>query len=174
MIVELKKLSDNLKNTENHILPFARVCYQCSTCAGGCPVFRNNPEMNPRLIIGKLISGQLDEVLESSYIWNCSFCLTCTQRCPQGVDFAHLLVELKNLSARRGKTPVGIIEEMRILHKTGLTQEVSKTILNRRKKLSLPEIQHPDLSEIQKIMDISGFNTSLNSNLREEKKSDPL
>ena len=166
-------MSENLKNIEDRILSLARVCYQCSTCAGGCPVFRNNPEMNPRLIIGKLISGSLEEVLASSHIWNCSFCLTCTQRCPQGVDLAHLFVDLKNLSVKRGNTPLGVIDEMEMLHLTGLTQESSKTILNRRKKMNLPEIQYPDLSEIQKVMDISGFNNLLKLNQRKDETSEP-
>ena len=155
----------------DRILSLARVCYQCSTCAGGCPVFRNSPEMNPRLIIGKLISEQVEEVLASSYVWNCCFCLTCTQRCPQGVDLAHLLVDLKNLSVRSGNTPVGVLDEMKTLYLTGLTQESSKTILNRRKKMNLPEMQYPDLSEIQKIMDVSGFNDLLKLNPRKEETS---
>lgn len=155
------------------MLPLARVCYQCSTCAGGCPVFRNSPEMNPRLIIGKLILGQLEEVLASSYAWNCSFCLTCTQRCPQGVDLAHLLVDLKNLSVRRGNTPVGVLDEIKTLYLTGLTQETSRTILNRRKKLNLPDMQYPDLTEIQKIMDVSGVNDLLKLTPRKEEINGP-
>lgn len=172
--MEIRQLSENMKNILDHTLSLARVCYQCSTCAGGCPVFRNNPEMNPRVIIEKLILGQVEEVLTSSYFWNCSFCLTCTQRCPQGVDLAHLLVDLKNLSVRRGTTPVGVLDEMKTLYLTGLTQETSKTILNRRKKLNLPEMQYPDLTEIQKIMDASGFNDLLKLNTRKEKTSEPL
>ena len=172
--MEINQLSKRQKNILDRILSLARICYQCSTCAGGCPVFRNNPEMNPRLIIGKLISGQFEEVLKSSYIWNCSFCLTCTERCPQGVDLAHLLVDLRNLSVKRAKTPLSILDEMKILYLTGLTQESSKTILNRRKKLNLPDLQYPDLPEVQKIMDVSGFNRSLKLNLRKEETSEPL
>ncbi|MFX0174523.1 MAG: 4Fe-4S dicluster domain-containing protein [Candidatus Hodarchaeota archaeon] len=163
-------MSENMKNTLDSIISHARICYQCSTCAGGCPVFRNNPEMNPRLIMEKIISGQVEEVLISSYVWNCSFCLTCTQRCPQGIDLAHLLVDLKNLFVRRGNTPVGVLDEMKILLQTGLTQKSSKMILNRRKKLNLPEIQYPDLTEIQKIMDVSGFNDLLKLNLKKKKE----
>lgn len=164
---------EHSENTIDRILSLARVCYQCSTCAGSCPVFRNNPDMNPRLIIGKLISGQVEEVLTSSYVWNCCFCLTCTQRCPQGVDLAHLLVDLKNLSVRRGNTPVGVLDELRKIYLTGLTQEPSKTILNRRKKLNLPEMQYPDLSEIQKIMDVFGFNDSLRLNSKKDETNEP-
>ncbi|MFX0016394.1 MAG: 4Fe-4S dicluster domain-containing protein [Promethearchaeota archaeon] len=166
-------MSEYTKNVLKHILSPARVCYQCSTCAGGCPVFRYSSEMNPRLIIEKLILGQLEEILTSSFVWSCSFCLTCTQRCPLGVDLAHLLVELKNLSVRKGITPIGILDEMKTLYLTGLTQEPSKTILNRRKKLKLPEVQFPDLSETQKIMNLSGFNDLLKLNTRKEETSRP-
>jgi heterodisulfide reductase subunit C len=116
--------------------------------------------------MGKIILGQVEEVLASPYVWNCSYCLTCTQRCPQGVDLAHLFVDLKNLFVMRGNTPVGVLDEMKILLQTGLTQESSKTILNRRKKLNLPEMQYPDLTEIQKIMDVSGFNDLVKLNSR--------
>ncbi|UCH31610.1 MAG: 4Fe-4S dicluster domain-containing protein [Candidatus Bathyarchaeota archaeon] len=142
-----------------------RPCYQCGTCAGGCPVFRNNPDLNPRMLIEKLLFGQIDKILQNQDVWNCCFCLTCSQHCPQSVDLAHILIELKNYSAKEGITPKSILDEMKILKKTGMTFELSKMVLKRRKKMNLPGILPPDLNGIQKILKTTGFDDRLNSSL---------
>ncbi|MFX1511793.1 MAG: 4Fe-4S dicluster domain-containing protein [Promethearchaeota archaeon] len=139
-----------------------KVCYQCSTCAGGCPVFRNNPEMNPRLVIAKLQLKPSEKTIDEQNVWNCCLCFTCSERCPQGVDIVHVLIDLKNLTARRGKTPIGIFEEMKILNQTGMTQKITNVVLRRRKKMNLPEVCQPNINEIQRIMELTGYNALLN------------
>jgi len=121
--------------------------------------------MNPRLVVEKLLLGREEEVLEALSAWNCSMCLTCSQRCPQGVDLAHLLIDLKNLSVREGKTPVGVLDEMKLVHQTGMTAETSKMILKRREKMGLPEMPSPSVEEIQKIMKATGFEALLGVNI---------
>ncbi|MHA2272037.1 MAG: 4Fe-4S dicluster domain-containing protein [Candidatus Hodarchaeales archaeon] len=146
------------------IFSLIRPCYQCGTCAGGCPVFRNNPEMNPRLIAEKLLLGLTEDVFQTQYAWNCSFCITCSERCPQGVDLAHILVDLKNLSVREGIVPPAILNEMKMLNQNGMTLETSKMIIKRRKKMNLPELLHPNVLDIQKILKKTGIYDLLNSN----------
>ncbi|MFX0206838.1 MAG: 4Fe-4S dicluster domain-containing protein [Candidatus Hodarchaeota archaeon] len=146
-----------------------RVCYQCSICAGGCPVFRNNPEMNPRLVIAKLQLNSSEKAFDESSVWNCCLCLTCSERCPQGVDFAHVLIDLKNLSARKGKLPFGIFEEMLVLSQIGMTQRITNMGLKRRKKMNLPEVFQPNINEIQKIMELTGYNQLLNLCIESQK-----
>ena len=157
-------LSTGRKEVLERVVKAVRLCYQCGTCAGGCPVFRNNQDMNPRIVVEKLLLGREEEVVEALSAWNCSLCYTCSQRCPQGVDLAHLLIDLKNLSASEGRTPIGVLDEMKLVHETGMTAEMSKMIIKRRQKMGLPDLPSPDLEEIQKIMRATGFEDLLGVN----------
>ncbi len=62
-----------------------RYCFQCGTCTASCPVRAVEDRFNPRRIIRMAILGMKKEVLNSSFIWLCSSCYACQQRCPQGV-----------------------------------------------------------------------------------------
>ncbi len=149
----------------DRVVSLVKPCFQCGTCSAGCPVFRNNYNKNPRLLINRLLQGQTEEVLRNQDAWNCCFCLTCSERCPQNVDLAHILVDLKNHSANEGKAPEAIVNEMKMIKQTGMTLEISKMVLKRRGKMSLPEILLPKLEEIQKILKATGFDEQLKLNL---------
>ncbi|MFX0094415.1 MAG: 4Fe-4S dicluster domain-containing protein [Candidatus Hodarchaeota archaeon] len=159
------------KKVFENVLSLGKVCYQCSTCTGGCPVFRHNPNFNPRIGIAKLILDSIESAFVSD-AWNCCSCLTCSQRCPQGVDLAHLMVNLKNLSVRKGDSPIDILNEMKLLSQTGMAQKTSTTIQNRRKRLNLSETLYPNLMEIQKIMDVTGFTALLKLNVNKKRNND--
>ena len=76
-------------------------CFQCQKCTNGCPItFAMN--IPPHKIIHLLQFGQVDEVLRSDTIWVCASCETCTTRCPNGIDIAHLMDSLRQLSRRQG------------------------------------------------------------------------
>jgi heterodisulfide reductase subunit C len=45
--------------------------------------------------------GMDDEVLGSSTIWLCASCETCTTRCPNEVDVAHLMDTLRQMALKR-------------------------------------------------------------------------
>ncbi len=46
-----------------------------------------------------------DRVLQSDTIWVCASCLTCTQRCPQGIDVAGTMDVLRQTAVERNKAP---------------------------------------------------------------------
>ncbi|UCE14718.1 MAG: 4Fe-4S dicluster domain-containing protein [Candidatus Heimdallarchaeota archaeon] len=145
-----------------------KLCYQCGTCAGGCPVFRQYTKFNPRRIMEKLLLGEYNEQLfDDQQIWYCSMCYTCSTRCPQGIDIGHVITEIKNLAVRLKNAPPGIVAEMEAILETGTTAAISQSILKRREKLELPELPKADLGEIQKLLEVTGVVESL-SLLKEE------
>jgi heterodisulfide reductase subunit C len=77
-------------------------CYQCKRCTSGCPV-APYADMHPSQIMRAVQLGQLDMVLEDKFIWLCTGCETCTTRCPQGIDIASIIDELKILARTEGK-----------------------------------------------------------------------
>lgn len=139
-----------------------KLCYQCGTCAGGCPVFRQYTEFNPRRIMDKLLLGDYDEqFIDDQQIWYCSMCYTCSTRCPQGIDIGHVITELKNLAVKLRNVPPGIVAEMEAILETGTTAAISQSILKKRERLELPELPKADLDEIQKLMEATGVVESL-------------
>ena len=81
-------------------------CYQCKRCTSGCPVALYS-EMHPAMIMRAVQLGQLDMVFDDRFIWLCTGCETCTTRCPQGIDIAAIMDELKIIARRDGRIPAG-------------------------------------------------------------------
>jgi len=50
--------------------------------------------------------GLEDELLRSKTIWICASCQTCTTRCPNDIDIAHVMDALRQLN-RAGGIPAG-------------------------------------------------------------------
>jgi len=76
-------------------------CFQCGKCTNGCPI-AFAMDIGPHKLVRLLQYGQVDEVLHSDTIWVCASCETCTTRCPNDIDIAHLMDTLRQLSQRQG------------------------------------------------------------------------
>ena len=77
-------------------------CFSCGTCTAGCPIHEVYAEHDPRKIARMVNLGMLRRALNSSYIWYCSECWICEQRCPQNVKFSSVWDVLKNMAAEEG------------------------------------------------------------------------
>ena len=77
-------------------------CYQCEKCTNGCPV-AYAMDIVPHKLIRSVHMGLKDDVLNSDTIWICSSCETCTTRCPNGIDIAHVMDTLRQISQREGR-----------------------------------------------------------------------
>ncbi len=80
-------------------------CYQCGKCAAGCPL-SGEMDYTPNQILRLLQIGEPtcdDEVLRSYGIWLCLTCDTCHSRCPQEVDFPHIMDFLRSEAIKRKK-----------------------------------------------------------------------
>jgi heterodisulfide reductase subunit C2 len=74
-------------------------CYQCGKCSGNCPVA---PEMDflPHQVLRLILTGNGVEAVTSRAIWQCDACLTCSTRCPRGIDVASVMDALRALAPR--------------------------------------------------------------------------
>src|SRR4030043_770181 len=79
-------------------------CFQCQKCTNGCPI-TFAMDIAPHKLIHLLQFGQVDEALHSDTIWVCASCETCTTRGPNGIDIAHVIDTLRQLSKRQGIKP---------------------------------------------------------------------
>ena len=76
-------------------------CYQCEKCTNGCPV-TFAMDILPHKLMHLISLGYVKEALSSDTIWVCASCETCTTRCPNGIDIAHVMDTLRQMSQREG------------------------------------------------------------------------
>ncbi|MFC1963477.1 4Fe-4S dicluster domain-containing protein [Chloroflexota bacterium] len=94
-------------------------CYQCGKCTAGCPT-AYEMDISPRQIMRGLQLGLRDEILQSSTIWLCVSCQTCSVRCPREIDIAKVMEELRLLSQAEQRKPAQ--KEVVLFHRIFLSQ----------------------------------------------------
>ena len=76
-------------------------CYQCGTCTGTCP-WTPITHFNIRKLVrlGQLGIDGLEE-----YMWGCSTCKFCVDRCPRGVEIIDVVTAIRNVYSGGGMLP---------------------------------------------------------------------
>ncbi|MBW2029221.1 MAG: 4Fe-4S dicluster domain-containing protein [Deltaproteobacteria bacterium] len=115
-------------------------CFTCRTCVASCPVTAVNDKFNPLRIIRMALYGLKEQVLESDFIWLCSSCYACQERCPQGVSITEFMTLLKNLAVREGKMPQGIKAQRDLIREKGRIYPIDDFDNKKRAKVGLPEL----------------------------------
>jgi heterodisulfide reductase subunit C len=76
-------------------------CWHCQSCAGGCP-FVGAMDYPPNRIIRLVQLGLRKEALESSGIWICVGCNTCSIQCPNAIDIPAINDALREMAIEEG------------------------------------------------------------------------
>jgi len=132
-------------------------CFNCGTCVAACPVRWINEKYNPRKIIRMALLGMREQVLKSEFIWLCSTCYTCHERCPQEVRITDIMNVLKNIASREGYTHPAYIRQANTVSSLGRLYEVDTFDNRKRERLGLPKIS-TDPHEVERIFEITGMN----------------
>ncbi len=133
-----------------------KVCFGCGVCTASCPVREIDDTYNPRKIIRMALLGMRDAVLKSAFIWLCSTCYTCTERCPQGVKFTDVINAIKNIAVKEGYIHPALRMQAELLEKEGRLYEIGDFDNKRREKINLPKV-HSEKNAISEIFKVSGF-----------------
>jgi len=83
-----------------------KLCYDCGTCTGACPVSESGTGFDPRKILHMIKTGLKDQLLGSPTIWHCTHCDACLFVCPQNVRFSSVVDVLREMAIQQGY-PVG-------------------------------------------------------------------
>jgi heterodisulfide reductase subunit C len=133
-------------------------CFSCGTCTAGCPVREVTDRYNPRKIIRMALLGMKKEVLSSQFIWLCSSCYTCFERCPQDVKIPELMNAIKNIAVREGYLPPAIKIQLDLLSSFGRLLEITDFENEKRKESNLPPVQGKT-EDIKKILKKVGLSS---------------
>ncbi|MDP2920179.1 MAG: 4Fe-4S dicluster domain-containing protein [Dehalococcoidia bacterium] len=81
------------------------LCYQCGKCSAGCPM-SDAMDILPNQVMRLVQLGLEEDIGGSKAVWLCASCLTCTARCPKGIDLARVMEALRLLTLRKNKNYV--------------------------------------------------------------------
>ncbi|MBN2058964.1 MAG: 4Fe-4S dicluster domain-containing protein [Deltaproteobacteria bacterium] len=115
-------------------------CFTCRTCVASCPITAVNDRFNPLRIIRMALYGLKNEVLSSPFIWLCSSCYACQERCPQGVNITEFMTLLKNMAVISGYMPPGVKAQKEIITKEGRVYPIDEFDNKKRNKIDLPSL----------------------------------
>lgn len=99
-----------------------------------------------------VILGLRSEVLLEGLPWYCLSCFTCLDRCPQGGDVGEVMFAIRNLAAKEGNVPAGVLAQARSLMDTGRVVNPVRSIVGKRESLGLAEIAPTGAEDVQKIL----------------------
>jgi heterodisulfide reductase subunit C len=108
-------------------------CFQCQKCSNGCPL-TFGMDLAPHHVIRAVNLGLKDKVLNSDTIWVCASCETCTTRCPNDIDIAHVMDSLRQMSVKKGvkaslrQTPVFHSAFLASIRRFGRVHEASMAL----------------------------------------------
>lgn len=120
-------------------------CFQCGVCVASCPVREVEASFNPRRIMKLAKLGLKDVVLQSEFIWLCSLCFLCQERCPQDVRPPEVMTVLRNMAAAEGIAPPNLLKLVHVLAEGGRIYPVDDFIEDERDDRGLPVVEaEPD------------------------------
>ena len=89
-------------------------CIQCGKCTGGCPIAIICKSFNVRRILYDILNTEGEEVAHNKdFLWNCSTCGTCMNRCPKGVDPMGEVINLRSVLVEDGAVPKKISDVLK-------------------------------------------------------------
>ena len=118
-----------------------KLCFACGICTASCPIREIDSRYNPRKTIRMVLLGMKERVLSSDFIWLCSTCYACTERCPQGVKFTDVMNAIKNLAVKKGYIPPSFVQQVDILKRFGRLYEIDEFDNNKRAAFGLPKVE---------------------------------
>lgn len=150
----MSKVSSNSTN-EKHDAYDLYLCYQCGTCSGGCPVSRLVPEYNVRKIVKHIKENRIN--LNDKFLWYCSTCYICYERCPQEVKPIEVIHSITNQISEKKLAPSSLKEGNKKILAIGRSAEATRLTEEKRKSLGLPTLKKDVSKDYREISEMTGL-----------------
>jgi len=99
--LSIKKLrSDFVKKVEELSGQSLLSCNQCGKCSAGCPMCFAM-DLLPNQVIRLAQLGLEEDIAKANTVWVCASCLTCSVRCPRGVDLGRVMEAIRLVTMRK-------------------------------------------------------------------------
>jgi CoB--CoM heterodisulfide reductase subunit B len=143
----------NYSEVKKHLdLASVKRCYQCGACVSDCPTAEITDEFGPNELIGQLLDGKIEELVNSKAIWYCVECHTCYEMCPEKFGMEKVFSALKHLSLERGAMPPSVKGGIDVFLKSGRLGEPDERA---RKKLGLKPLPPGGGEELARLLEWS-------------------
>jgi heterodisulfide reductase subunit C len=137
-----------------------KACYACGICTASCPIREIDARYNPRQIIRMIVLGMKDRVLKNDFIWFCSTCYSCSERCPQGVRFTDVMNAIKNLAVKEGYIHPAFVQQIELLKQFGRLYEIDEFDNGKRVSFGLPKVEKTK-GFTRKLLEMTGLDKIL-------------
>ena len=77
----------------------AEYCITCGKCVSVCPL-HGWGSLDPRRVVRLILLGLEDELVADDWIYQCTGCDRCTQRCPMGIRMSNIITLARSRRAR--------------------------------------------------------------------------
>ena len=74
-------------------------CMKCGKCSASCPAY-GEMKYHPHEFVSMVAKGQVDKLINEPSLTRCLSCFACVERCPRGVEPAHVVEAVRVLAAR--------------------------------------------------------------------------
>jgi len=128
------RTGDKARLAEHFDVALLGKCYSCQACKDDCPVCKIDPTFQPTDLIGDLVRGDIDKVLESGQVFKCVECYTCQELCHSDIGMAETFRKLKELAMASDQGPQSVKDSYTMFLETGT---LGKPKQGARKKLGL-------------------------------------
>jgi heterodisulfide reductase subunit C len=149
----------------------AKYCFQCGTCSSVCPVGYIDSDYNPKKIMKMVLLNMEEELVKSDFIWLCSACYSCSERCPQGVKIPYVINAVQRWASKKGYAHLNYKAGIDLLDGHGRLVEVNKFINKTREKLEMPTLDE-DTKEIKVLLDKVGVKKTIEKNDIEQREDE--
>jgi heterodisulfide reductase subunit C len=130
-------------------LNLLQTCASCGACDADCPVAQTEAGFVPSAIMGRLVAGDLETVLEGPELWNCVDCMTCFERCHSRIGMAETFEKLKRLAQTRGHEPAAVRANYETFLSTGTLGSGRAAV---REKLGLPSLPESGIDDLKVVL----------------------
>lgn len=131
-------------------------CFSCGDCTASCPVRGIDEKFNPRRIIRMALLGMKKRLFESDFIWLCTTCNSCQERCPQGVKVYEVMNVLKNLAVKEGYIHPTFGKQAELVGTSGRLYEIDDFDNRKRQKLGLPPVGKV-FEDVKQLFELTGI-----------------